>query len=89
MIFVYSTTATADVLPVGLLMIAIALIWYSDNAGILAQSLSALVFGLSIISKYNSIYFGLVFVAVIGLKSTGLNDCFRFFIFGRMNVLAL
>jgi hypothetical protein len=62
MIIAYSTAATADILPVGLLMMSIALILGTAGSRILVQLFSAVLFGLSIVSKYNSIYFGLLFV---------------------------
>jgi hypothetical protein len=62
MIIAYSTAATADILPVGLLMMSIALIIGTAGSRILVQLFSAVLFGLSLVSKYNSVYFGLLFV---------------------------
>ena len=62
MIIAYSTAATADILPVGLLMMSIALILGTAGPRISVQLFSAVLFGLSIVSKYNSVYFGLLFV---------------------------
>jgi hypothetical protein len=72
MIIAYSTAATADILPVGLLMMSIALISGTAGSRILVQLFSAVLFGLSIVSKYNSVYFGLLFVLsiyLVGLKT--------------------
>jgi hypothetical protein len=65
MIIAYSTAATADILPVGLLMMSIALIFGTAGSRVSVQLLSAVLFGFSIVSKYNSVYFGLLFVLSI------------------------
>jgi hypothetical protein len=74
MIIAYSTAATADILPVGLLMMSIALILGTAGSRILVQLFSAVLFGLSIVSKYNSIYFGLLFVLSIYLVALKTHD---------------
>ena len=64
MIIAYSTAAIADILPVGFLMLAIAMI-LGNSSRTSVQLTSAVLFGLAIITKYNSIYFGLFFVIAI------------------------
>ena len=65
MIIAYSAAATADILPVGLLMLAIAIISGSSSSRTSVYLISAVLFGLAIITKYNSIYFGILFVLTI------------------------
>ena len=64
MIFVFSTAATAEILPVGLLYIAIAVFVRSNSRSYLTYIVSALLFGFSIVTKYNSSYFAGVFLAL-------------------------
>ncbi len=65
MIIAYSTAATADILPVGLLMLAIAMISGSSSSRTSVYLISAVLFGLAIIAKYNSVYFGFLFALTI------------------------
>lgn len=76
MIIAYSTAATADILPVGLLMMSIALILGKAGSRILVQLFSAVLFGLSLVSKYNSVYFGLLFVLSFYLVALKTQDQF-------------
>ena len=68
MIIAYGTAATADVLPVGLLMLSLAVAYKSTNDQIFSKFLSALLFGFAIVVKYNSAFFGLAFIyiAIVG-----------------------
>ena len=68
MIIAYGTAATADVLPVGLLMLSLAVAYKSTDDQIFSKFLSALLFGFAIVVKYNSAYFGLAFIyiAIVG-----------------------
>jgi hypothetical protein len=68
MIFAFGTAATADLLPVGLLMLAIAIAVESADNQISSKFFAALLFGFAIIVKYNSIYFAGAFLAVAVLK---------------------
>ena len=76
MIIAYSTAATADILPVGLLMMSIALILGTAGPRISVQLFSAVLFGLSIVSKYNSVYFGLLFFLSFYLVALKTQDRF-------------
>ena len=64
MIIAFGTAATADVLPVGLLMLAIAIAFKSTDDALTPKFMAALLFGLAIITKYNTGYFGLAFVYI-------------------------
>jgi hypothetical protein len=80
LIFVFSASATADILPVGLLMFAVALATGSHNSKLVSQILSAVFFGLSIVVKYNSIYFGLLFVFSFYLSTMDFKNGFKLFL---------
>jgi len=69
MILAFGTAATADVLPVGLLMLALAIAIKSADNKVYSKILAALLFGFAIIVKYNSAYFGLAFlyIALVGV----------------------
>ena len=69
MIIAYSTSATADILPVGLLMLSIAFVLKSIKVNRFEQVFSSILFGLAIITKYNAVYFGLFFVVLIFLSA--------------------
>ena len=64
MIIAFGTSATADVLPVGLLMLSLAIAFKSADDQISRKFVAALLFGLAIIVKYNSAYFGLAFIYI-------------------------
>ena len=68
MIIAYGTSATADVLPVGFLMLSLAIAYRSADDQIFSKFLAALLFGFAIVVKYNSAYFGLAFIyiAIVG-----------------------
>ena len=68
MIIAFGTAATADVLPVGLLMLAIAIAIKSADNEIVSKFVAALLFGFAIIVKYNSVYFAGAFLAIALLK---------------------
>ena len=65
MVFVFSTTGTADILPVGLLLLSIAIAFHFRDRNYGWTFLSALIFGISIVIKYNGLYFGLALVAAV------------------------
>jgi len=65
MVFVFSTTGTADIFPVGLLLLSIAIAFHFRDRNFGWTILSALIFGISIIIKYNGLYFGLALVAAV------------------------
>ena len=65
MIIAYSTAATAEILPAGLLMLAIAMISGSFSSRTSVHLIAAVLFGFAIIAKYNSSYFGIFFVLAI------------------------
>jgi len=68
MIFAFGTASTAEVLSVGLLMMAIAIAFKSADNEIGSKFFAALLFGFAIIVKYNTVYFGGAFLAVAVLK---------------------
>ena len=68
MILAFGTAATADVLPVGLSMLAIAFAIKSADNEIVSKIVPALLYGFAIIVKYNSVYFAVAFLAVAFLK---------------------
>lgn len=60
----FATSSTADVLHIGLLMLAIAIAYENRSTGWARTLIAALIFGLAIITKYIPIYFGLAFIAI-------------------------
>ena len=70
MIIAYGTAATADVLPVGLLMLSLAIAYRSADDQIFSKFLAALLFGFAIIVKYNSAFFGLAFIYIAFVGGT-------------------
>ena len=62
MFMVFSTTGTADILPVGLLMISIALAVANNERKLAHKLLIGAIFGFGVIVKYNTAYFGLALV---------------------------
>ena len=78
MVIAFATAATADVLPIGLAMMAIAFAVRSRRDTWLTQVISAVFFGISIVVKYNSAYLGLAFVATAFIFSTGFEKRFNF-----------
>lgn len=70
MIIAYGTAATADVLPVGLLMLSLAIAYRSADDQIFSKFLAALLFGFAIIVKYNSAFFGLAFLYIAFVGGT-------------------
>ncbi len=80
MIIAYGTSATADVLPVGLLMLSLAIAYKSTDHQVFFKVLAALLFGFAIIVKYNSAYFGLAFlyIALVGNTQAKKNSKYIF-----------
>ena len=70
MIIAFGTSATADVLPVGLLMLSFAIAYKSTDDQIFSKFLAALLFGFAIIVKYNTAYFGLAFLYIAFVGGT-------------------
>lgn len=70
MIIAFGTSATADVLPVGLLMLSLAIAYRSADDQIFSKFLAALLFGFAIVVKYNSAYFGLAFLYIAFVGGT-------------------
>ena len=60
----FATASTADVLHVGLLMLAIAIASENRNNSWVNPLFASLIFGLSVITKYIPIYFGAAFIAI-------------------------
>ena len=71
LIIAFATASTADVLPVGLLMLAIALASEFTNGTLISRFSAALIFGLAVIVKYNSAYFGIAFLVIAFLSNRG------------------
>ena len=63
MIAVFSTTGTTDILPVGFLMISIAIAVKNEETSFQNRLLIGAIFGLAVIVKYNTAYFGLALVS--------------------------
>jgi len=63
MFVVFSTSGTTDLLPVGLLMLAVSLALGSQEKHFMLKIGIGLLFGIAIIIKYNTAYFGLALVA--------------------------
>lgn len=80
MVVAFGTAATADVLPVGLMMLALALAIKSKDNEIGSKFFAALLFGFAIIVKYNTVYFGgaFLFVAIVG--EYGIKRTAQFFL---------
>ena len=72
MIITFGTSATADVLPVGLLMLSLAVAYKSADDQIFSKFFAALLFGFAVVVKYNSAFFGLafIFIAIVGITQT-------------------
>ena len=68
MFMVFSTSSTADILPVGLLMFSIALAVDSNERKLAHKLLIGAIFGFAVIVKYNTAYFGLALVAAALLR---------------------
>ena len=64
----FSTSSTADVLNVGLLMLAIAIANEERNNSWVNPIIASLIFGLAVITKYMPIYFGAAFIAIALLR---------------------
>ena len=77
MIIAYSTAATADILPVGLLMLSILLILKANSTRMFLVAVSAVMFGLSVVTKYNSAYFGMLFLVALSLATPNAKSQFR------------
>jgi hypothetical protein len=68
MVFAFSTAATADILPLGLLFLAVAILSSREKLEYSVALVTAILFSFAIIAKYNSAYFGLVFLFLIFSK---------------------
>jgi hypothetical protein len=68
--FAFATSSTADVLQVGLLMLAIAIAYENKHESWVKPLIASLIFGLAIITKYVPIYFGAAFIAIAVLDKT-------------------
>ena len=68
LIIAFATASTADVLPVGLLMLAIAIANEDRNNSWVNPVIASLIFGLAVITKYMPIYFGAAFIAIALLR---------------------
>lgn len=66
----FATSSTADVLQVGLLMLAVAIAMENRTDGWLKPTVASLIFGLAVITKYIPAYFGLAFIAIAVLDKT-------------------
>ena len=64
----FSTSSTADVLNVGLLMLAIAIANEERNNSWVNPIIASLIFGLAVITKYMPVYFGAAFIAIALLR---------------------
>jgi hypothetical protein len=64
MLIAFSTSGTTDMLPVGLLMISIALIRSDKGSSFVRVIYHAMIFGLAVIVKYNTAYFGLALLSL-------------------------
>jgi len=74
----FATSSTADVLQVGLLMLAIAIAYDNRNDNWLKPLIASLIFGFAIVTKYMPIYFGAAFIAIAVLDKTGLRRSSKF-----------
>ncbi len=70
--FAFATSSTADVLQVGLLMLAIAIAYENKHESWVKPLIASLIFGLAIVTKYIPIYFGAAFIAIAVLDKTEL-----------------
>ena len=68
MFMVFSTSGTADILPIGLLMLAIALAVGDTERKLAHKVLIGVMFGFGVIIQYNTAYFGLALVAAALLR---------------------
>ena len=68
----FATSSTADVLQVGLLMLAIAIAYDNRKDNWLKPLIASLIFGLAVVTKYMPIYFGAAFIAIAILDKTEL-----------------
>ena len=68
----FATSSTADVLHIGLLMLAIAIAFESKNDSWVMPTIASLIFGFAVITKYIPMYFGLAFIAIAVLGKTEL-----------------
>ena len=68
----FATSSTADVLHIGLLMLAIAIALESKNDSWVMPTIASLIFGFAVITKYIPMYFGLAFIAIAVLGKSEL-----------------
>ena len=63
MFIVFSTSGTTDLLPVGLLMLAVSFALGFQDKRFMLKIVIGILFGIAIVIKYNTAYFGLALVA--------------------------
>ena len=80
MMIAYSTSATADILPVGLLMLSVAFILKSTSVNKFEEIFASILFGFAIITKYNAIYFSFLFAFLIFLSARNSKNAFKFWL---------
>ena len=68
----FATSSTADVLHIGLLMMAIAIAMEYRNESWIRPFIASIIFGLAVITKFIPIYFGLAFIAIAVLDKSKL-----------------
>ena len=76
MIFVFSTSGTTDLLPVGILMLSISFAMSSKRNFLVVRLFVGLLFGFAVLVKYNTAYFGLALVATSIYNSWSLDKSF-------------
>lgn len=60
----FATSSTADVLHIGLLMLAIAIAYENRGYSWVSPFIASLIFGLAVMTKYMPIYFGTAFIVI-------------------------
>jgi hypothetical protein len=91
LVFIFSTTAVADVLPVGILSLSLVLGYKNTLKWNLSSVIGSLLLGAAIVVKYPTIYLALLFVAAIAFgngKSLILNKKIVIKIFAALFVSA-
>ena len=68
----FGTSSTADVLHIGLLMMAIAIAMENQNHSWIRPFFASMIFGLAIITKFIPIYFCFAFIAIAVLDKSKL-----------------
>ena len=68
----FATSSTADVLHIGLLMMAIAIAMAYRNESWIRPFIASIIFGIAVITKFIPIYFGFAFIAIAVLDKSKL-----------------